>query len=257
MGRTLRGAALAAVALVALAGPASVALAGPASVALAGPASAEPVDPSGPDVQPVAVAADAAPPVDDGKVVSSPPETTKSRDGWTLTVSAKDEIQRAVAPLTTAISTREYEVSGVFTATVKGAGGAVPKGVFEVGYQIGCGIDMSTGNGVQVTGNAGANAGVGVGIGDLTKGPIDLFIPQAGVSAGGGVSISLKPGLVNLVPLTKKNYVGSAPWVSISDYRIKIDGCVGQSYIRSYASLTKSTAEGDAVLSWYGVTKTV
>ena len=244
MGLKRRGAAVAVVAFVALAGPASVAL-------------ADPADPPSPEVQPVAAAAEAAPPVDDGKVVSSPEESTKSRDGWTLTVSAKDEVQRAVAPLTTAISTREYEVSGVFNATVKGPGVATPKGVFEVGYQIGCGIDMSTSNGVQVTGNAGANAGVGIGIGDLTKGPIDLFIPQAGVSAGGGVSVSLKPGIVNLIPITKKSYVGSAPWVSISDYRIKIDGCVGQSFIRSYATLTKSTSEGDAVLSWYGVTKTV
>lgn len=249
MGRKLRGAAGAVAALVILAGP--------ASVILAGPAVADPVDPPNPDVQPVAAAAEAAPPVDDGKVASSPEESTKSRDGWTLTVSAKDEVQRAVAPLTTAISTREYEVSGVFNATVKGPGGATPKGVFEVGYQIGCGIDMSTSNGVQVNGNAGANAGIGVGLGDLTQGPVDLFIPQAGVNAGGSVSVSLKPGIVNLVPITKKSYVGSAPWVSISDYRIKIDGCVGQSFIRSYATLTKSTAEGDAVLSWYGVTKTV
>lgn len=220
------------------------------------PAWADPVDPAGPDVQPVAAAPDAAPPVDDGKVASSPPETTKSRDGWTLTVSAKDEVQRAVAPLTTALSTREYEVSGVFNGSVTGPGGATPKGVLEVGYQIGCGIDMSTSNGVVVSGTANGSAGLGVAVGDLTK-PIDLILPQAGASLGTGVGLSLKPGLISIVPITKKAYVGSSPWVAISDYRIKIDGCVGQSFIRSFATLTKSTDEGDAILSWYGVTKTV
>lgn len=219
------------------------------------PAWADPVDPADPGVQPVA-ASEAAPPIDDGRVVSSPAETTKSRDGWTLTLSAKDEVQRAVAPLTTALSTREYEVSGVFNGSVKGSGGATPKGVLEVGYQIGCGIDMSTSNGVVVSGTANGSAGLGIAVGDLTK-PIDLILPQAGASLGTGVGLSLKPGLISIIPITKKAYAGSSPWVAISDYRIKIDGCVGQSFIRSYATLTKSTDEGDAILSWYGVTKTV
>jgi len=59
-------------------------------VAAPAPASADP-DPGGPDLgQPVAAADPAAPPVDDGKVASTPPATTKSPDGWTLTISAKD-----------------------------------------------------------------------------------------------------------------------------------------------------------------------
>lgn len=57
--------------------------------------------------------------------------------------------------------------------------------------------------------------------------------------------------------MTKKQYKGSAPWVSIANFRVKIDGCVGESFIRSYATLAKSSDEGEAVLSWYGVTKAV
>ena len=57
--------------------------------------------------------------------------------------------------------------------------------------------------------------------------------------------------------MTKKEYKGSEPWVSISNYHVKIDGCVGESFIRSYATLTKSTELGDAILSWWGVTKAV
>lgn len=88
-----------------------------ALIGLAGPVSADPADPAGPEIQPVAAAAEAAPApvVDDGKVPSSPPEVTKTPDGWTLTVGGKDETQRVIAPLTTALSTRDYEVGGIFT----------------------------------------------------------------------------------------------------------------------------------------------
>ena len=169
----------------------SAAIAAVIVVAFAGPASADPVDPAGPDIQPAA--AEAAPPIDDGKVASNPPITDKSPDGWVMTVGGKDEVQRAVAPLTTAISTREYQVSGTFTGSLKGAGGGPAKGVLEVGYQIGCGIEMTTGNGVIVSGNAGGAAGIGIGITpNLAYG--DFLVPSIGASIGGGVAISLKPG---------------------------------------------------------------
>lgn len=233
----------------------SAAIAAVIVVALAGPASADPVDPAGPDIQPVAVA-EAAPPVDDGKVASNPPITDKSPDGWIMTVGGKDEVQRAVAPLTTAISTREYQVSGTFTGSLKGPAGGPAKGVLEVGYQIGCGIEMTTGNGVLISGNAGGAAGIAVGV--LPSGVLqDFEIPSIGASIGGGVAVSLKPGLVNIVPVTKKTFVGTAPWVGIHNFRIKIDGCVGESFVRSYATLAKSTDDGDGILSWYGVTKNV
>src|SRR3954464_1980782 len=96
-------------------------------------------------------------------VESSPPAITKSPDGWTLTVSAKDETQRVIQPLTTAISTREYEVGGLFNAKMEGPDEAAsPEGSFEVGYQIGCGIDMSTSNGVVMSGSLGFSPGLGI-----------------------------------------------------------------------------------------------
>lgn len=52
-----------------------------------------------------------------------------------------------------------------------------------------------------------------------------LYLPSAGVSAGGGVGVSLKPGIVNTIPITKKTYGGAEPWVWVSHQRIKIDGC--------------------------------
>ncbi len=250
----LRSAAIAAVVAIAFAGPASADPADPAVPAVQPVANADPAAPAGPEIQPVANA-EAAPPVDDGKVASNPPITDTSPDGWIMTVGGKDEVQRAVAPLTTAISTREYQVSGAFTGSLKGPGGGPTKGVLEVGYQIGCGIEMTTGNGVIVSGNAGGAAGIGIGF--LPSAAKDLEIPSVGGSLGGGVAVSLKPGLVNIIPVVKKPFVGKAPWVQIQNFRITIDGCVGQSFIRSYATLAKSTEDGDGILSWYGVTKTV
>jgi len=227
------------------------------SLLTAAPAWADP-DPGAPDAAtPVSAAVpDAAPPVDDGKVESTPPATTKSPDGWTLTISAKDEIQLPAAPLTTAISSREYIVGGVYNGALSGDGDS-PKGVFEVGYQIGCGIDMSTSNGVTLAGTAGISPSIGFTAlafpGVLPQG----LLPGVGANIGGGITVGLKPGIINVVPVTKKEYKGAAPWVSISNFHVKIDGCVGESFIRSYATLTKSTDEGDAILSWYGVTKKI
>ena len=150
-----------------------------------------------------------------------------------------------------------HQVSGNFVGSLKGPGGGPAKGVLEVGYQIGCGIEMTTGNGVIVSGNAGGAAGLGIGYGPFAGAVRDVEIPSIGANIGGGVAVSLKPGLVNIVPVTKKAFGGTAPWVSIHNFRIKIDGCVGQSFIRSYATLAKSSDDGDGILSWYGVTKTV
>jgi hypothetical protein len=218
-------------------------------------AGADP-DPAAPDAaQPVAAEA-AAPPVDDGRVESTPPATTKTPDGWTLTISAKDEVQMPAAPLTTALSSREYIVGGVYNGALGGDGDA-PKGVFEVGYQIGCGIDMSTSNGVSLTGTAGINPSIGYFGLDFPGVQPDGIAPGIGANVSGAITVGLKPGIINVVPVTKKQYKGAAPWVSISNFHVKIDGCVGESFIRSYATLSKSTDEGDAILSWYGITKKI
>jgi hypothetical protein len=206
-----------------------------------------------PDVEPVAADAplpEAAPPPPEGFVESSPPATTRSPDDWTLTLSAKDETQLVVAPLTTAVSSREYEVGGTFEGTLTGPDdGEAPEGTLEVGYEIGCGIDMTTSNGVTLSGSAGLTAGVGVTAAGI--------VPTVLTPVSGGISVALKPGLVNTVPVTKKEFEGADPWVMISKFRIKIDGCVGESFIRSYAYLTRSTAVSDAIVAWYGVTKKV
>jgi len=199
------------------------------------------------------------PPADDGRVESSPPKTTISPDGWTLTVSARDETQRVTAPLTTAISTREYEVGGIYSGSLVGPEDSDEgaQGTLEVGYQIGCGIDMSTSNGVSLTGTVGMTPSIGI-IGTDVISPLpEGILPGAGANVAGGVTVGLKPGLINTVPVSKKEFRGDKPWIMVDGFHIKIDGCVGESFIRSYAFLTRSTEMSDAVSAWYGVTKKV
>jgi hypothetical protein len=108
---------------------------------------------------------------------------------------------------------------------------------------------MSTSNGVTLAGSAGLTPGFGI----TSVGPV----PTVLTPVSGGITVALKPGLVNTVPVTKKEFEGADPWVMISKFRIKIDGCVGESFIRSYAFLTRSTDVSDAIVAWYGVTKKV
>ncbi|WP_102141990.1 MspA family porin [Mycobacterium hubeiense] len=200
----------------------------------------------------------AAAPVDEGRVESTPPASTKTPDGWELVLSARDETQKVIPPLTTALSSREYVVGGTYSGQLIGPDeGEPPHGTLEVGYEIGCGIDMSTSNGVSLTGTAGINPSIGVIGTDIISPVPDGVLPGIGGNLGGGITIGLKPGIVNIVPVTKKDFKGAEPWVMISNFRVKIDGCVGESFIRSYAFLTRSTDMSDAVLAWYGVTKKV
>ena len=222
------------------------------------PASADP-GPAEPDAAAQVVASTPTAgtgPVADSKVASSPPSTS-TLEGVTLTISAKEETQTAVAPLTTAVSTREYVVGGTFDGSITGSD--TPEGIFEVGYQIGCGIDMSTGGGVLL----GGGIQVGAATDTFTAGGITGYALAAVGPAGvaglitGQIGVTLKPGIINNIPVAKKSYKGTAPEVEVGDLRVKIDGCVGESFIRSYATLSSSTAEVEDIVSWYGVTKAV
>jgi len=253
----------------------AVGLAATALLVSAVPASADPGQPDPVGAAPVAAAEGApvpspavatgpagvapaalVPPVDGDRVESAPPASV-TLEGVTLTISSRDETQKAVAPLTTAVSTREYAVGGVFNGEITGAA-TPPEGVFEVGYQIGCGIDMNTGGGVLI----GASAVGALGTDALAGGPGGFVLPAVGlVGVGTGLTglfaVNLKPGVIINVPVVKKNYKGVAPAVEFRDFRVKIDGCVGESFIRSYATLSRSTPQVEDVVSWFGVTKSV
>ena len=76
-----------------------------------------------------------------GAGASAPPGILDTPDGWHLEVVGSNETQLPVAPLTTAVSSREYLVAGTFTGKISGGGTTkLAGGSLEAGEQIGCGI---------------------------------------------------------------------------------------------------------------------
>ena len=182
----------------------------------------------------------------EGAVPSAPPGVLNTADGWNLSVVGSNETQLPVAPLTTAITSREYLVAGTFTGTVSGSGKTkLTGGTLEAGEQIGCGIIND-----EDEVNPGASFTPGFAI-PFTGNP----------NAGAGISLQakvyLKPGTVTTVAIDKKSFKGKTARVSITGVRIKTDQCAGQSFIRSYATMTSSTDNTDDVITYLGVTKSV
>ncbi|BBY59906.1 MspA family porin [Mycolicibacterium sarraceniae] len=183
-------------------------------------------------------------------IASGTAGTLTTPDGWVLTVGAKNESLEPVAPLTNSPWSREYLVDGSFQGAVTGSGTSkLAGGSLEVGYQIGCGIIQDDIESISTaTGIAGINL-------PFTSGSILPFI--LGAQAGEQIKIDLKPGTVNIVPVDKKSFKGTKSRVTVNGFRIKIDGCAGQSFIRSYATFTSSTDNTDDVVTYLGVTRAI
>jgi MspA len=185
-------------------------------------------------------------PPDPAAVASAPPGVLTTPDGWILTVAATDETQLPVTPLTTAVSSREYLAAGTFTGTVEGDGSTeLNGGTLVVGYQIGCGITLD-----KVTLGGG-----------ISLGGFDLFpLPDAldlGAGFGGSIEVDLLPGEVQDVQVMAKEFSGTTTRVTLKDVHITIDGCAGQSFLRSYAILTSASTGAEDIVAYYGITKAV
>jgi hypothetical protein len=216
-----------------------------AAVCMLVPTGAAPLalaDPPPPDPS-VVPAADPGPPPDNGAVASEVPGIAHTPDGRTLTVSATNETQLPVAPLTTALSSRDWLVGGTFLGNVTGS---VNGGTLEAGYQIGCGVAMDK---IKLNGSIGVTVGPSIGTtGALAAGAFTVPIQ-------GQIEVEPRPGEVINVPVDKKTFKGTNSRVTLKDVHIKIDNCVGASSLRSYATLTSSGTDSDDIVGYYGVTK--
>lgn len=201
--------------------------------------------PADPTVEPDADSA-GPPPVTGAPIASGAPGTLTTPDGWVLSVAATKESLEPVSSLTNAPWSREYIVDGTFIGTVTGSGStALDGGTLEAGYQIGCGI---TQDGLESVSTLGVTPGVSF------PGLFPVFL---GLSASQQLRISLRAGVVNIVPVGRTEFEGTTTRVSITGYRVSIDGCAGQSFIRSYATLTSSTDDTADVVTYLGVTRAV
>jgi MspA len=216
-----------------------------AAICLLASAETPPLAAADPNAEPPVIpVVNTGPPPANGAVASAEPGVVTTPDGWTLTVSAKGETQLPVPPLTTALSSREYLVGGTFTGSVTGKGNTkLTGGTLEAGYQIGCGIALD-----KIELDAALGLGGTFGATGLTS----VTVPLTGI-----IEVELQPGTVTTVPVDKKTFKSGDPRVTITSFHVRIDGCVGQSFLRSYATLTSTTDNTADVVSYTGVTMTV
>lgn len=232
---------------LAIAAAAGLLLAVQAVPAAADP-SAEPLIPSPApataEVQAVANGTAPVPPLDTGAVASEAPGIATTLDGRTLTVAATDETQLPIPPLTTSLSSRDWLVGGTFTGTTTGD---VAGGTLEVGYQIGCGVEMDK---VKLNGSL-----TGI-LGNTNFGQAGVVLPPSlSLQTQGQIEVEPRPGTITNVPVNKKIFKGTSARITVKDIHIKVDNCVGASTLRSYAILTSSTVDDDDIVAYYGVAK--
>ena len=148
-------------------------------------------------------------------------------------MAAQNETQLPVAPLTTALSSRDGLVGATFTGMTTGS---VSGGTLEVGYQIGCGIEM---NQIRIGGTLG---------GTLNSSSIAFPVQ-------GQIDVRMRPGTVVNAVVMKKEFTGTRTRVTVKDIHVSVDGCVGASSLRSYAVLTSSSPHTEDIVAYYGVAK--
>ena len=138
-----------------------------------------------------------------------------------------------MAPLTTALSSREWLVGATFVGSATGEANG---GTLEVGYQIGCGVEM---NQIRLGGTEGTSVNATA-----------ISLPTSGA-----IDVRIRPGTVINAPVTTKEFKGAKTRVIVKDIHVRVDGCVGKSNLRSYAILTSSTPHTQDVVAYYGVPK--
>ncbi|MFF7939813.1 MspA family porin [Nocardia gamkensis] len=186
-----------------------------------------------------ATAATADPVVDKSRVVST-------EDDWELRVSKFAEDVQRISNLAETPFTREGFVTLSAAADIGGEGReAVNSGTLELGYQIGCQIDVSNGLTLGLSAAIGPNVAVTVA-------------PTPGLAVGGSalalpnISTTMKPGTINSITLGTKPLAGPHGSISVDQIQIKIDACAGAVSLRSFAIVSISTATADNSVAVYG-----
>ena len=183
-----------------------------------------------------------------GPVAAAEQTADKSRavtteDGWELRITKSAEnVDRAPNLANTPLS-REAFVSLSASADIGGDGRvAVDSGSLQLGYQVGCQVDVSSG----VTMSLGVTMGPSVGI------------STSGVNVGVGaqvvpsMSMTAKPGSIVSLPFGTKALAGPRGSITTEQVQIKVDGCLGAVSLRSFAIVSMSTATADNSISVYG-----
>ncbi|MET9030412.1 MspA family porin [Nocardia sp. NPDC004168] len=170
----------------------------------------------------------------------------RTEAGWELRVSKTAEDVQRVPNLAATPFTREGFVSLSAAADITGAGAeAVDSGTLQLGYQIGCQADVSSGLSLGISAAIGPDAGVSVGaLPDFTVGGSALILPS--------ISTTVKPGTITSITFGTKALAGAHASITMDQVEVKIDACLGAVSLRSFAIASISTATMDSSVAVYG-----
>ncbi|WP_433192292.1 MspA family porin [Nocardia sp. CA-107356] len=167
-------------------------------------------------------------------------------DGWELRITKTAEQVERQPNLADSPFTREGFVSLSASADITGPGSAAANtGTVQVGYQLGCQADVTNGITAGMAAIIGPNAMV-------------TIVPAPGVAVGANAQLmpslaaNIKPGTITSIPLGTKSLAGAHGSISVDQVEIKIDGCLGQVSLRSFAIVSMSTGTADNSTAVYG-----
>lgn len=174
-------------------------------------------------------------------------ERTASTPAGGLTVTLTGDVVESVPSLTMMPTSSEGFVSASAVASATGAGSQdITSGTLDVGYQVGCAVDIS--------------GGVQLAIETLAGPSLTLF-PTPGMGMNFGMTPSIlinpKPGVSQDVSLGKQVVNGPDATVSFDAVHVKVDGCIGGVTVRPYAVYTATTARGSHSVAAYGTPRTL
>ncbi|WP_040827727.1 MspA family porin [Nocardia jiangxiensis] len=206
-------------------------------------------------------AADIVPGADAHEVTKVAPHerTVRTADGRTLVIGARaEQVQR----LTVGVSaTREALVTDEAYASLSRRGRArLRDGTIHIGYQIGCAVALgklstTLGGLISVLGINGAGAPKSA----ITVTPHPDRPPEfsqavlyPGIAIQQKISLELDPGTVIDVPLATGPVRNYRALIGVRKTDLRIEGCLGPAAIRSYATLTTTSALSDDTVAVYG-----
>lgn len=198
--------------------------------------------------------------------------TRTTADGWVLHVRKSGEVINVAPPLDSSVTTGEAFGTVNGAAWIEGAGDPELSGaLFETGYQIGCGVDVSGGADVEVASTVGVASHATTGI---EGGPsVQVELPNAtGVNVGADVTAMAETGVESKAELSptvaahiNPGKVTNVALVSMpvsAKYKraaggftgahLQVNGCAGPVTIRSYVQLVTTSATSTDSVAVYG-----
>ncbi|MCF4005645.1 MspA family porin [Corynebacterium uropygiale] len=193
-------------------------------------------------------------------------------DGWVVHAGKFGERVFVNPPLDGSVTTGEAFGSVDFKGWIDGQGDPALSGaVFEAGYQVGCGVDISGGVDAEVASVVGSSPAVKAGV---EGGPsVSVKLPNvqgatAGVDATGTVegtvsgkaevaptvNAHLDPGGITNVVLVSMpmdpQYLRASG--GFSGAQVKVEGCIGPVTVRSFATVSTTSPTSVDSVSVYG-----